>query len=296
MKSLATGPLQTETMATPPTPTTVRLDALRLSPRAPAHFTPTSSAALRRLVSAHGLVLPLPVRPLDDQTYEILAHPRLWDAARACALPKVPVIVLGDSSDPEAEALIAQHYRAAPTQDVDPITRAQGFHADLVRLRETSRQPYRLLSVLTGLRRTALSHAIRLLTLPREAQLLIRTGSLKPRHARCLVTLPSAEVQVACAHEIVDQRLSATQAEALARAYRAAPHAERARAAMNTSTAGKDPDIVRLEHELGELTGCPTQIATHSITFRFTSLDELDGLLRRLRTGSPLLVPNEDIW
>ena len=210
-------------MATSPTPTTVRLDALRLSPRAPADFVPSSSVALRRLVSTHGLVLPLPVRPLYDQAYEILAHPQLWDAARACALQKVPVIVLGDSSEREAEALVAQHYRAVPAQDIDPITRAQGFHADLERLRETSRQPYHLLSVLTGLRRTALSHAIRLLTLPREVQRLIRSGSLKPRHARCLVTLPSIEAQIACAHEIVDQRLSATQAEALARAYRAAP-------------------------------------------------------------------------
>ena len=127
-------------------------------------------------------------------------------------------------------------------------------------------------------------------------QRLIRSGALRPRHARCLVTVPGAEAQIACAREIVDRRLSATQAEALARAYRAAPQAERIRATMAPSTLGKDPDIVRLEQEVSDLTGCPTDIAARSITFRFASLDELDGLLRRLRSGSPSKAPGEDLW
>ena len=127
-------------------------------------------------------------------------------------------------------------------------------------------------------------------------QRLIRSGALRPRHARCLVTVPGAEAQIACAHEIVARRLSATQAEALARAYRAAPQAERARAAMSPGTHGKDPDLVRLEQEVSDLTGCPTAIGARRITFRFSSLDELDGLLRRLRSGSPSKVPGKNLW
>ena len=199
-------------------------------------------------------------------------------------------------SDTEAQTLVAQHYPTTPAAPVDPIAQAQAFKAELERLRKTSPRPYRLLSALTGYRRTYLSHAIRLLSLPEEVQRLVRSGALRPRHARCLVTVPGAEAQVACAHEIVDRRLSATQAEALARAYRAAPRAERTRAAMRSSTHGKDPDIVRLEQEVSDLTGCPTEIGARSITFRFTSLDELDGLLRRLHSGSPSKAPGEDLW
>ena len=53
---------------------------------------------------------------------------------------------------------------------------------------------------------------------------------------------------------------------------------------------------MRLEQELADLTGCPTEIGPRSITFRFTSLDELDGLLRRVRSGSPRKAPGEDLW
>ena len=201
-----------------------------------------------------------------------------------------------DLSDAEAEALVAQHYPPTAPMSVDPITRAQAFKDALERLRKATPQPYRHLSALTGYRRTYLSHAIRLLTLPLEVQRLIRSGALRTRHARCLVTLPGPEAQIACAHEIVDRRLSATQAEGLARAYRAAPQAERTRAAMSAHTQGKDPDITRLEQELAGLTGCPTEIGPRSITFRFTSLDELDGLLRRVRSGSPSKAPGESLW
>ena len=283
-------------MATPPVTTTLSPDALVVSPRAPAGFSPASSPELRRHVAAHGAVVPLPVRRLNDHTYEILAYPHVWDAARACALPAVPVTVMEGLSDAEAQALVAQHYPTPAAVSVDPIAQAQAFRTELERLRKTSRHPYRHLSALTGYRRTVLSHAIRLLTLPLEVQRLIRSGALRPRHARCLVTLPGPEAQIACAHEIVDRRLSATQAEVLARAYRTAPRAERTRAAMSPGTHGKDPDIVRLEQELAELTGCPTEIGTRSITFRFTSLDELDGLLHRVRSGSPIKTSGEDFW
>ena len=241
-------------------------------------------------------MVPIPVHPLGDHTYEILAWPQVWDAARACALPAVPVTVMQGLSDAEAQALVAQHYPTTAAVSVDPIAQAQAFRAALERLRKTSPQPYRHLSTLTGYRRTYLSHAIRLLTLPLEVQRLIRSGALRPRHARCLVTVPGAEAQIACAYEIVDRRLPATQAEALARAYRAVPRAERTRAAMRPGTQGKDPDIMRLEEEMSGLTGCSTEIGARSITFRFTSLDELDGLLRRLRSGSPVKPPDEDLW
>ena len=283
-------------MAASPVTTTLSPDALVPSAHAPAGFSPASAPELRRHVAAHGVVVPIPVRPLDAGTYEILAWPQVWDAARACALAAVPVTVTEGLSDAEARALVAQHYPTTGAAPVDPIAQAEIFRAALERLRKTSHQPYRHLSALTGYRRTTLSHAIRLLALPLEVQRLVRSGALRPRHARCLVTLPEPEAQIACAHEIVERRLSAIQAEALARAYRSAPQAERTRAAMSLDTESKDPDIARLEQEIGELTGCPTEIGPRSITFRFTSLDELDGLLRRLRSGSPVKAPDEDLW
>ena len=125
-------------MATSAVTTTLNPDALVVSPRAPAGFSPASSPVLRRHVAAHGVVVPLPVRPLGNGAYEILAWPHVWDAARACALQAVPVTVMEGLSDPEALALVAQHYPTKPAEPVDPIAQAQCFKAELERLRKTS--------------------------------------------------------------------------------------------------------------------------------------------------------------
>ena len=53
---------------------------------------------------------------------------------------------------------------------------------------------------------------------------------------------------------------------------------------------------MRLEQELASLTGCATEIGPRIITFRFTSLDELDGLLRRVHSGSASKAPGEASW
>ena len=60
-------------MATSSVTTTLNPDALVVSPRAPAGFSPASSPEFRRHDAAHGVVVPLPVRPIGDDTYEILA-------------------------------------------------------------------------------------------------------------------------------------------------------------------------------------------------------------------------------
>ena len=86
----------------------------------------------------------------------------------ACALQAVPVTVMEGLSDPQALALVAQHYPRTPAEPLDPIAQARHFKAELERLRKTSPHPYRLLSGLTGFRRTYLSHAVRLLTLPHQ--------------------------------------------------------------------------------------------------------------------------------
>ena len=68
-----------------------------------------------------------------------------------CALQAVPVTVMEGLSDPQAQALVTQHYPTPPAAEpVDPIAQARAFKAELERLRKTSPCPYRLLSALTG--------------------------------------------------------------------------------------------------------------------------------------------------
>ena len=154
----------------------------------------------------------------------------------------------GEGGGRRADARLRKRY-GIPSRILQSGSALRGAALLVSRLREafpglriTESHPKALLLAMTldatqfAFRRTYLSHAIRLFTLPFEVQRPIRSGELRPRHARCLITLPGPEAQIACAREIVDRRLSATQAEALARAYRVASQADGTRAAMSPNT------------------------------------------------------------
>jgi ParB family chromosome partitioning protein len=103
-------------------------------------------------------------------------------------------------------------------------------------------------------------------------------------HARALLTLDAAD-QERLANEIANRQLSVRQAEALVRQHQT--RAER-RGGVARTADRKDADTRRLEQELSERVGAPVSIAhgesgKGQLVIRYSSLDELEGILRHIR-------------
>jgi ParB family chromosome partitioning protein len=117
---------------------------------------------------------------------------------------------------------------------------------------------------------------IRLLGLPDPVKAMLDKGDLTMGHARALLNTPDP---VVLARRIVARGLNVRQAEHLAQASdrprRAAPQ------------QAEDPNIRALEEDLSVRLGLKVAIRTSgeggSVTFRYSSLEQLDELLRRLR-------------
>ena len=267
--------------------TTLPTDSLRLSPARPRDFRIHAPATLLAQVKKNGVLLPIPVRPTRHRDYEILAYPELWHCAARARLDAVPVSIVRSLSDEQAQQIVDRTYRAAFETHANPIEQAEAFAEQLEALRPTTRHPLRLLAAITGHKAPYLSHAMRLLLLPDKIQDLIRDGSLPARHARCLVTLPSARAQIACAEQIVRRALSAREAEALAKRYREG----RAGASRPTVPGSDDPDIRKLEQYLAEATGAVAEIRDHSVTLRCANLEALNALIERIANSTPRASP-----
>jgi ParB family chromosome partitioning protein len=99
-------------------------------------------------------------------------------------------------------------------------------------------------------------------------------------HARALLAL-SGNDQLNAARQVVNLELSVRQTEALVKRLRSGQPDEK-------KPPRKDPDIERLEQELTETLCAPVSLK-HSargrgqLTIRYTSLDELEGILDKLR-------------
>lgn len=131
-----------------------------------------------------------------------------------------------------------------------------------------------------GKSRTAVTNALRLLSLEPAVKNLLNEGALEMGHARALVPLP-AGTQAAAARTVVAKGLNARQAEALARRLLAGDRGSK-------PPPAKDADTRTLERALTERIGAPVSISHNAtgrgkVTISYTSLEELDGILAHMR-------------
>ncbi|GIX31641.1 MAG: chromosome partitioning protein ParB [Porticoccaceae bacterium] len=235
-------------------------------------FDPAALEELADSIRSQGILQPIVVRPLGPERFEIVAGERRWRAAQLAGLTEVPVLVreVGDEAA-MAMALIENLQR----EDLNPVEEALA----LKRLQEEFGYTQQQVAEAVGKSRSAVANLIRLLALEEEVRILLERGDLETGHAKALLGL-SGRVQVEAARQVVGKGLTVRQTEGLVRrllaGHRAPPAAKRS----------ADPDLERLAETVSERVGLPTRIE-HArgggrITFRFTRLEELEGLLERL--------------
>lgn len=224
---------------------------------------------LAQSIRAQGVIEPIVVRPRDAGGYEIVAGERRWRAAALAELEALPAVVRQvDDRQAVALALIENIQR----EDLNPLEEGQALRS----LRDAYALTHEQLAEAVGKSRATVTNLLRLLNLPASAQELLAAGALEMGHARALLALPPAD-QAGAARQVAARRLSVRQTEALVR---------RLLAGSETAPPG-DADTRLLERRLSERLGAPASIAAGKggrgrIVIRYGSLEELDGLLRRL--------------
>ena len=117
------------------------------------------------------------------------------------------------------------------------------------------------------------------MSLSTEARKLVEHGDLEMGHARAILTLDTAK-QTDAARTIVARGLSVRQTEALVRRLQ--------QEKINPGETRLDPDIKLLQDNLSEKLGAPVMIQHTAkgkgrLVIRYSSLDELDGILDHIR-------------
>jgi ParB family transcriptional regulator, chromosome partitioning protein len=242
----------------------------RFQPR--RHFDAAQIEALADSIRAHGVLQPLLVRPHPERPgeYEILAGERRWRAAQAARLAEVPVLVREIGNREALEIALVENVQR---QDLNAIEEARGYQRLVAEFGHTQDEIARV----TGKSRPHIANTLRLLNLPDEVLALVEEGRLSGGHVRPLVGHDDA---IAIAHEAIARDMSVRQVEARAKAKRASQP-------PRVAAPKPDANLRALEREFESLTGMKTQIIGDSglgtIILAFTDLDQIDGLLEKLR-------------
>ena len=171
------------------------------------HFDEEALAYLAESIRQHGILQPLTVRRLASGYYQIIAGERRWRAARQAGLEEVPAIIIEADDRKVMELGLIENLQR---EDLNPMEEAAGYRTLIQDYGLTQEEAARRVSK----SRPAVANAMRLLALPQEVQWLIEQGNLSAGHGRALLALPTAEVQITFAGEIVERGYSVRETEA----------------------------------------------------------------------------------
>lgn len=270
----------------------------RFQPR--RHFDDDAIQELSDSIKANGLFQPIIVRHLEKSSYEIIAGERRWRASKLAGLHEVPVIIHKlDDKQALAIALLENIQR----ENLSPIEEAEGYQ----RLMKEFDYTQETLATELGKSRSHIANLMRLLTLPEDVKRLVASGELKMGQARALIGQDEAS---ALAQHIIEKKLSARQAEKLAKGWGTrttvsaktpangnAPSAKNTNdtqfSSFHTNNQGveKDPDVVALEQALMQRIGVRVEIeesvseegGSGRVALYFDTLEELDKIFQHLQ-------------
>lgn len=154
-----------------------------------------------------GLLQPILVQDRGDY-YEIIAGERRWRAAKLAGLKEIPVIIKNYSNQEIVEISLIENIQR---EDLNPIEEALAYKRLLTEFNLKQDEVAERVSK----SRTAVTNSMRLLKLCDGVQQMIIDDMLSTGHARALIPIEDAEVQLQVAQQIFDLKLSVREVEKL---------------------------------------------------------------------------------
>ena len=220
--------------------------------------------------------------------YEIIAGERRYRAARLAGLTQVPVLVREVADEAAAAMALIENIQR---ENLNPLEEAQGNKRLVNEFGLTHEQAAQAV----GKSRSAASNLLRLLNLAEPVQTMLMAGDIDMGHARALLALSGA-AQITAANQVVARKMNVREAERLVRQL---SQPQPASAVQDTAQAApeKSGDVRRVEEELSDLLLAQVQVRVKKtrrqgapisgeLAVQFASLDELNGLIERLRQSA----------
>ena len=249
-----------------------KIDISKISPNKQQprkNFEEKEVQELSSSIKNQGLIQPIIVRDIGNDSYEIIAGERRWRACQLAGLHSLDCVVLEASEEKVFELALIENIQR---QDLNVVEEAKAYK----KLIEKNSIKTEDLSKKIGKSSSHISNLIRILELDEEIHNMIISQKISMGHARALIGVPDA---VAKARQIVEKKLSVRDVEKSTSEYKQ----------VRKKQTQKDPNILDLEKELSDKIGLKTSIhfnesgSSGSLTLFYSDLNQLDEIMKRLK-------------
>ncbi len=270
------GNLKTDVVERTTTAARVPLDQIEINPKQPRRdFDETALSELAASVKMHDIIQPLTVSKMPNGKYRLIAGERRFRASKIAGLKDVPVYIRQVNDTELLELALLENLQR---EDLNAIEIALSYKRLMEELDYTQEQ----VAERMGKERSTVTNYIRLLKLPPDIQVAVRTGVISMGHARALINVDAVEKQLFIFSEIKKNGLSVRQTEDLVRRIYTGDNAVK-----KSVKADLPPAFKKIEDNLASQFTTKVKLVHNkkgygSVTFEYYSLEELNGLLEKL--------------
>ena len=206
---------------------------------------------------------------MEDGRFELISGERRWLAAQLAGLLRIPALVRPVDPKRRLEFALVENLQR---ENLNPVEVAESYQ----RLLDDTGLTQQEVSERIGKPRTTVTNSLRLLSLPKAVRSKLIDGTVSTGHAKALLGLERPGRQAELADQVVKQRLSVRQLEALVLKEKNQSDLKVIRKPV------QDPNIAHAEQEMQKALGTKVRIVPSKkggrIELHCFSSEELDKM------------------
>lgn len=253
----------------------ISVEQIEPNPKQPRRdFDEQALQELAQSIKIHDIIQPITVSKIGHK-YRLISGERRWRASKLAGLKDIPAYVRLANDQELLELALLENLQR---EDLNAMEIALSYKRMMEELNHTQEQ----VAERMGKDRSTVTNYIRLLKLPPDIQVAVRSGELSMGHARALVNVDTIDKQLYIFDEIKTKALSVRQTENLVRTFYKEPGEQKKTTAPSLPATYKKIEDKLATHFSTRVKLKHSKNGSGQITLDYYSLQELNKLLDQM--------------
>ena len=260
----------------------IKIATIEVNPFQPrTDFDKEALNELAESIKVQGIIQPITVRKLNENTYQLISGERRLQASKLAGLSSIPAYIREANDQQMLEMGLIENIQR---ENLNAMEIALSYQ----RLISECNLKQEELGGRVGKNRSTVTNYLRLLKLAPDVQAAIRDGKISMGHARALVGAKSTEIQITALNHLLKDELSVRKIEQLIRDL----NGNESKNSRNNSTQNKSTtpsfEIKKLQSDLSSHFGTKVVVSASNkgkgeIKIPFVSTDDLNRILEIIK-------------
>ena len=259
----------------------IEISKISANPNQPRReFDPIALQELADSIGEIGIIQPITLRQLSEDSYQIIAGERRYRASVMAGLKTIPAYIrTADDENIMEMALIENIQR----EDLNSLEIALAYQHLIEQYGLTQER----LSERVGKKRATIANYLRLLKLPAPIQMALKNKEIDMGHARALLALDDPKTQIRIFNEIIAQGYSVRKVEEMVKALSAGESVESGGKKISPKEARLSEEYATLQNHLCNFFGTKVQLSCNpkgkgKISIPFNNESDLERIMEIL--------------